>query len=257
MNDTSSDKKYSGIRWAIGVAVVFVVISLLALQFISGSAWYVFSSMLRFAFGIFILLVAKNLYDTPVKDVLRLSGSRKALLAGSGFLLFFLYYIVLWCSGFRAITGLTTGLLLSRVILQQIATGFYEELNYRFLVLKGYFYGRQNGKSKLLYAFASFLLFGAVHVVDGWSTYRFLQTGIIGFAFAVMYLKSGNIVVPMILHFVYDVFANLTPFITWNGSPVFTRLNAAFPTALAVMFVISLVTLLLPEHGDKAPKAVT
>ena len=98
---------------------------------------------------------------------------------------------------------------------------------------------------------------GAVHVVDGWSTYRFLQTGIIGFAFAVIYLKSGNIVVPMILHFVYDVFANLTPFITWNSSPVFTRLNAAFPTALAVMFVISLVTLLLPEHGGKAPKAVT
>ena len=257
MNDAAFDKKYSGIPWAIGIAVVFVAVSLLGLQFFSGTAWYIFSSILRFAFGIFILLLAKNLYDTPVKDVLRLSGSRKALIAGSGFLLFFLYYIVLWCSGFRAITGLTTGLLLSRVILQQIATGFYEELNYRFLVLKGYFYGRQNGKSKLLYAFASFLLFGAVHVVDGWSTYRFLQTGIIGFAFAVIYLKSGNIVVPMILHFVYDVFANLTPFITWNDSFVFTRLNAAFPIALAVMFVISLVTLLLPEHDGKAPKAVT
>ena len=65
MNDAAFDKKYSGIPWAIGIAVVFVVISLLALQFISGSAWYVFSSMLRFAFGIFILLLC------PILEILR------------------------------------------------------------------------------------------------------------------------------------------------------------------------------------------
>ena len=204
------------------------------------------------AFGIFILLLAKNLYDTPIKEILRMDASRKALIAGSGFLLFFLYYIILWCSGFQAITGLSAGLLLSKVILQQIATGFYEELNYRFLVLKGYFYGPQNGKNKLLYGLTSFLLFGAVHVVDGWSTYRFLQTGIIGFAFAVMYLKSGNIVVPMILHFLYDVFANLTPFMEWNNSAVVVRLNSAFPLMLALMFIISLIMLLRKDNSGKA-----
>ena len=35
------------------------------------------------------------------------------------------------------LSGIGAGV--SRIILQQIATGFYEELNYRFLILEGYF----------------------------------------------------------------------------------------------------------------------
>lgn len=191
------------------------------------------------------------------KKVLSVSGSKMAFVAGSGFLVFFLYYLIVWCSGIKSITGLTIGLLFSRVILQQIATGFYEELNYRFLVLEGYFYGSQNIKNKLLYSFVSFLLFGAVHVVDGWSTYTFLQTGAIGFAFAVMYLKSRNIVFPMILHFAYDVFANLTNYIEWNNSTLFITMNSIFDIMLIIMFVISFIMLLLETKNDKDDVALT
>ncbi len=238
------NKKYSGILWAIAVAGLFVIISLLGLQYLAGTAWYLFSSALRFAFGFLILFIANRLYDVLPAKVLSVKGSKKALLAGSPFLFFLLYYIVVWCSGIKSINGLTTGILVSRVILQQIATGFYEELNYRFLVLEGYFYGSQNAKNKLLYGFISFLLFGAVHVVDGWSTYRFLQTGAIGFAFAVMYLKSGNIVIPMALHFIYDVFANLSAYIEWNNSTLFVNMNAIFSVCLIIMFAASVIILL-------------
>ena len=178
------NKKYSGILWAIVVASIFVAISLWGLQFFSGVSWFVFSSILRFVFGFLILFIISKLYDTPIKKVLSIRGSKKALVAGSGFLIFFLYYLIVWCSGIKSITGLTIGLLLSKIILQQIATGFYEELNYRVLILEGYYYGTQNIKNKLLYSFVSFLLFGAVHVVNGWDTYRFLQAGAIGFSFA-------------------------------------------------------------------------
>lgn len=251
------NKKYSGILWAIVVASVFVTISLLGIQFLNGTTWFIFSSILRFVFGCIILFIAKKLYDTPIKKVLSIKERKKALIAGSGFLIFFLYYLTVWCSGIKSITGLTIGLLISRIILQQIATGFYEELNYRFLILEGYFYGIQNIKNKLMYGLISFLLFGAVHVVDGWSTYRFLQTGVIGFAFAVMYLKSRNIVIPMVLHFIYDVFANLADYIEWNNSTLFVNMNSIFDIMLIIMFAISIIMLLMKAKNDKENVTLT
>ena len=203
------------------------------------------------------MFIAKKLYDTPIKKVLSIKERKKALIAGSGFLIFFLYYLTVWCSGIKSITGLTIGLLISKVILQQIATGFYEELNYRFLILEGYFYGIQNIKNKLMYGLISFLLFGAVHVVDGWSTYRFLQTGVIGFAFAVMYLKSRNIVIPMVLHFIYDVFANLADYIEWNNSTLFVNMNSIFDIMLIIMFAISVIMLLMKAKNDKENVTLT
>lgn len=245
------NKKYSGTLWAIAIAGAFVLLSLWGLQLLKGTAWYVFSSILRLVFGIVILFVIRKLYGTPAKAVLSIKGSKKALLAGLGFLLFFIYYLIIWFSGLESVKGLTAGLLVSQILLQQITTGFYEELNYRALILQGYFHGPQTVKRRVFYAFVSFLLFGALHIIDGWSTYRFLQTGTIGFAFAVMYLKSGNILVPMLLHFVYDVFANLTNYIQWNGAAVFVTLNANFHIALMALFVVSFV-LLLADGRKKA-----
>ena len=101
----------------------------------------------------------------------------------------------------------TFGTFLSRIILQQISTGFYEELNYRFLLLEGIKYSKNNIGTKLLFVMISSVLFGLLHCLTGWNTYTFLQTGAIGFAFAVIFVKSGNILIPMILHFIYDVIA--------------------------------------------------
>lgn len=251
------NRKYSGMLWAIVIASIFVGISLWVLQFLSGTPWFFFSSVLRFVFGFIILLVVNKLYNRPIKEVLGMQNSKIALVAGSGFVVYFIYYLLVWCSGIKSISGLTVGLLISKVILQQIATGFYEELNYRVLVLEGYFHGTQNTKNKLIYGFVSFLLFGAVHVVDGWNTYSFLQTGVIGFAFAVMYLKSRNIVLPMLLHFIYDVFANLTDYIEWNGSAMFVNLNSIFDYVIAIMFVVSVVMLLTKGKSNGSKAAVT
>lgn len=247
MKKIMCNKKYSGILWAIILASVFVTISLLAMEFLRGTAWYVFSSILRFLFGFIILFIVKKLYDRPIKEILSIKGTKIALVAGSGFLVFFAYYLVVWFSGMKKIAGLTSGLLISRIILQQIATGFYEELNYRLLVLEGYFYGTQNIKNKLMYGFTSFVLFGALHVVTGWDTNRFLTTGAIGFAFAVMYLKSRNILIPMILHFVYDIFTNMASYIKWSDSTLFANMNSMIDVAIIIMFVISFIMLLMKE----------
>lgn len=145
--------------------------------------------------------------------------------------------------GIKGITGLTVGLLISKVILQQLTTGFYEELNYRFLICEGYFFTQKNFPRKLIYALISAGIFGALHIVTAWNTYTFLQTGAIGFAFAVIYLQSGNIILPMILHFVYDIIANLTVFIEWNNSNLFSYIYSVFEIMIAVMFVVSVIIL--------------
>lgn len=250
MKQILCSKKYSGILWAVIIAAVFTGIQLWIMRFLSGTPWYLFSSFSRFAFGFLILFVVLKLYGKTPGEVLSARGSKAAFIAGSGFILYFLYYLLTWLSGIESITGLTAGLLFSRIIMQQLATGFYEELNYRVLILEGYFYGDQTVKHKMIYAFLSFFLFGAVHVVTGLNMYRFLQTGTIGFAFAVMYLKSGNVLIPMILHFLYDIFANLTDYATWNNSPLFINLNSIFDIVLLLLFVTAL-TLLLRKGKDR------
>ncbi|MCR5822820.1 MAG: CPBP family intramembrane metalloprotease [Lachnospiraceae bacterium] len=179
-------------------------------------------------------------------------NTKGALLAGTGFLVFFLYYLILVFSGWGEITGLTLGVFFTKVILQQITTGFYEELNYRFLLLEGLKSTKNDTVTKVVGVLISSILFGLLHCIGGWNTYTFLQTGAIGFAFAVIFVKSGNILIPMILHFVYDFFAKTVAYMNWKHTAVFDGLNSVFEIMLAAMFVISAVILILPCNGLRA-----
>ena len=107
--------------------------------------------------------------------------------------------------------------------------------------MEGYFHGNKSVWSRLLYAFVSFLVFGATHVVTGWSTSAFFLSGAIGFTFAVIYLKSGNIVVPMLLHFVYDIPANMTSYLDWKDASLLASMNSVLEIALAIMFLVILI----------------
>ena len=100
----------------------------------------------------------------------------------------------------------------------------------------------------------SFVVFGLIHVITGWSTYKFLQTGAVGFAFAVIYLNSGNMMLPMLLHFVYDIFANLADYVEWNQSLLFVAVNSVFEIMHAIMFLVSFLLLF---RKDQKPKAET
>lgn len=243
------DKRYVGILWVLILELPFVLLSFAGQKFLSGTYWFLFSSALRLIFGILALFIMHRIYGKGIKDILHFRNWKQALLAGSGFLIYFLYYLILLCAGCKSVTGLTVGLFFSHILLQQITTGFYEELYARALLLEGYFYQKkQTAKTKLLYASMAFLFFGLAHVITGWDLYTFVFTGIIGFTFAVIYLKSHNIVIPMILHAVYDIFANLTSYIEWNDSALFHGINALFYVVLGLMFMVSVVFLFKKER---------
>lgn len=251
MKKNFGDKRYTGILLAIIVGTIFILISLGVMNLLSGVPWYLFSSALRIIFGVVILILVKKIYGKSPKEMLAFSNVKVAIISSIGFLLYFAYYLIDVSVGFKSFVGLSAGLFISRILLQQITTGFYEELNYRVLVLEGYNYGKKSIGRKVAYASLSFVIFGLLHVVTGWNTYTFLQTGAIGFAFAVIYLNSGNIIIPMILHFVYDIFANLAGYIEWNDSELFNNINSVFEVVIIIMFISSLV-LLFKKDTEKS-----
>lgn len=252
--DKVRDKRVCGIILAFLLSAVFVAISLSVNTMINGTPWFVFSSCMRVAFGVLILILAKKIYGRSAKEVFCFRNSRQAFIAASGFLMYFIYCIVMFGVGIKSMTGLSAGIFFSRILLQQLTTGFYEEIHYRLLMCEGYRFTKGGALRKIGYALISSVLFASIHILGGWNTGRFLQTGAMGFAFAVIYLSSGNILLPMILHFVYDILANLNGFIEWNFSAPFNFLNGITEIMLAAMFLISFIILI---RKDNVPSALS
>jgi len=242
------DKKYLSIIYTLIITFAFFILSTFGRNYLDGAGWFLFSSFLRLFFGIIIIFIMEKIFDKKLCDIIHFKNWKQALIAGSGFLFYFFYYLILLLAGYKSIVGLTVGLFISQIILQQITTGFYEELCFRALLLESYFYQERHIKfDKILYSSISFLLFGLIHVIPDWDLHTFLYTGIIGFAFAVVYLKSHNILMLMIMHFIYDVFANLSTYMEWNDSQIFYSLNSFFDAVLGIMFVISVFQLVKKE----------
>ena len=248
-------KKYSGIICALLISAAFTLASLVARRVLSGSTWYLFSSILRLVFGLAILYVMKRIYGKSAKEVLSFNGSKSALIAGIGFMIYFLYFVILMCVGSNSVSGLTPALLLTHLFFQQLTTGFYEELNFRALIMEAYFYGSKSIKCRLFYVFFSTLVFALLHLIGGGGLNSIIIPSLAGFCFAVMYLRSHNIIIPMLFHFVYDVLFNLTQYAQFGDSPLFLMLNHSellYYGIIIAAFVISLIMLLRKEKPNRA-----
>ncbi|MBQ7628560.1 MAG: hypothetical protein IJS85_06350, partial [Clostridiales bacterium] len=99
-----TDKRYSGFVWHLLFAGVFIGLSLIFIEFTEGIMWYLISSVLRIIFGIAILIVSTRLFGRKASDILSFRNCKRALVAGCGFLLFFLYYVLTVASGFGKVT---------------------------------------------------------------------------------------------------------------------------------------------------------
>lgn len=239
-----------GIPLCIIFYICFVAITLAVRPYLDGADWYLYSSFQRIVFGSIELAVfIKIFHKEKWTDLINFTHFKAGLCAGIGPLLYTILLTITIGAGIGSLVNTTFAILFSCLICQQAATGFWEELTFRAFVLEGYANKeKKNWLCRFVYAGISFIIFGLIHAIEcnnlSDAIDSFIMTGIWGFVYAAVYLYSHNILVPMLLHFIYDIPANFQQFVNvWNEeNQLFNVLNNyVLITGFILMVIFSLV----------------
>lgn len=246
-------KKDIGIVFCIIFYSIFIVVTNVSRSYFDGAYWYIVNSIQRMLFGMIELFVFMKIYKKEkLTDIIHFKNFKYGFSASIGMFLYLPFEIITYyIIGAKEWLNTTFPIAVSCLLFQQFATGFWEELTFRAFVCEGYYQRKTvTAKNRLVYSFISFLLFGITHAIECGTLeiaiYRFISTGIWGFAFASIYLYTHNILVAMFMHFFTDIFLNVPVFIAeWNNSIALTVLDNYIQFVfLGLIFIVAVYFLL-------------
>lgn len=177
-------------------------------KFVISSEWLVV-----FIIMIFVLLSPsidfKNIGLTmPMENIEKFYGMIFGFLLGVTFLVFILmrlpFYRRRLNKQMESIDYLlpTTKIERKWSIFVAITAGICEEIIYRGFVIH-YLSSLPFELEKIHLLILSAVIFGFAHIYQGWK--GFILTGLIGFVFARIYLETGSLLFPIILHIIIDM----------------------------------------------------
>jgi membrane protease YdiL (CAAX protease family) len=231
----------------------------------------VLDNVFRFVFAVpCIVLTGWILRENGFRHLFRTKGLSKAIFPSLGILLLGLHYLLRFLIAAELDAEYIPQIPL--IVLQQLATGFFEEPLFRGLLMAAMLlkWG-DTVKGRLLAVLLAGIIFGLAHMdfirllggdLSELLRWKVLNTGLMGLGFAAVYLYSGSLLGCVLLHAVYDVAVHLS-----NGLILTTRggLDAVIDVALNVVlyaaipvFAMVVCVKATPYHnhllGDAAQK---
>lgn len=248
-------KKYnmlSGILLGLIFPCLLFFLLIPSRYFNTSSTQIAISALIKLSFGAAELIFFIFLFDKKhIKNVINFNNSNKALIVSIPWLLpisYALLYIVFFCKGF---SRLNFWLIMS-IILQQLATGFWEELTFRGYFMQGFIdkYPYRLGY-RILCCLLAGAVFGAGHTFECSSLheaiYRFTTLSIMGISFASIFLYSKNLLFPMIIHAIYDLtasFIQYADYVVQSPKKIFLDI-LSFPM-YGIILIFAIVIIVFP-----------
>lgn len=257
MEDNRPAPSRGGVFGSIWIFLAYLFTTIFLRAPFRGAAAFVVDSILRIVFGTAaLLLFVKRFQKGKWTNVIHFRNFKAGLSAASGIVLLMLFSILQIAAVVRSVE-ISAQMVFADIFLLQITTGFWEEMVFRAYLMEGYYSGlsaeERTWKQRLYYSVLSALIFGALHIPGG---SLFLLVFCMGFGFicASAYLYSHNILVCMLLHFVYDVFANLKRYaVEWDEtSLLFLWNNPIFLILTGIGCLIAAAYLIKEPVDEKA-----
>ena len=246
------NKKLIGIILAILFLLLLYYTSPLINNNFDGAWGYIMKSVQRILFfAVELIIFVKLFKKDSMRSIVNMNCFKDAVPACSAMFIYVVFDVITYTVvGARSWLNTTMPIVVTCLIFMQLATGLWEELTFRAFVCEGYYQEiSATFKRRLLYASISMVIFGMAHAIRCDSLeqaiYRFITTGVWGFALASVYLYTHNILAAAFIHFVTNIFLNIPIFISdWNDSPLFIILdNYVQWGMLAAILIVAVVFL--------------
>lgn len=229
-----------GILSAAFIYLLFIFAHLFIPSRVSSSTKMLIDCILRILFAFPCIALMGFLMNTNgFHAAFKTSGFLKGILAS---LMIFLFMFTM-VGKFLIVVSINESFLpnIPVVLLQQVTTGLFEESLFRGVLIGMLLKWTGSKQGRLGAALLSGVVFGMAHLLNGDELQPLLQNalgaGILGFAFAAVYLYSGNLLSCMFIHAIYDIAVHLSNGLlsTVSGGWFLNIMQAAQPILLYML----------------------